>query len=412
MNLAVDLHSHSGYAGGVGTITLEDVSTTMKKKGIDVFGTGDILLPQRFTQLEKSLIDNGNGLFKLSKDDSSLFLLQTEVIFTVKLQGYKNKIIAHHIILFPDFKSVKLCAKLMDKWGQKNTIGRPFIVSENRQEMIGRMEEIIAIHPEIEIIPAHIMTPDGVMGCKNMLQDIEEFYGSFLPNIHAVETGLSADPELLQQIPKISDLTFISNSDCHSAAYNRIGREFTILSLDHISYSEIIRAIRENKLVLTAEFNPAEGRYYKTGHASKRHTNKEEFIIEPLGAKDLICPICNKKMTLGVYDRVKQLRDPNIIPRKRKYIHLIPLVEVIANSLQLKSLTSNKVIKIYEEIIRHFCTEIRLWLTDRNEIVQGLASKIPDQTIAAIIAVKEGKFDFSPAGFDGEYGKLIINKNN
>lgn len=411
MNLAVDLHSHSGYAGGVGRISLEAVANTMKKKGIDVFATGDVLLPQRYLELEKSLIDNLNGLFKLKQDDTSQFLLQTEVIFTVKLEGYKNKIIAHHIILFPNFKTVKKCAQLLGKWKQKNTIGRPFIVSENRDEMVERMEEIIGLHPEIEIIPAHIMTPDGVMGCKNMLNDIEEFYGSFLANIHAVETGLSADPYLLQQIPKVADLTFISNSDCHSAAYNRIGREFTILDVEQVSYSQIIKAIRENNVVLTAEFNPAEGRYYKTGHAGKRHKNKEEFMIEPKSPDDLICPICKKKMTLGVYDRVKQLKDSSIVPKKRKAIHLIPLVEVIANSLNIKSVSSSKVLKIYEEIIRHFSTEIRLWLTSEDILIQTLSNIVPEETLLSILAVKNEKFDFSPPGYDGEYGNLIINKN-
>ena len=410
MNLAVDLHSHSGYAGGVGTILLEDISLTMKKKGIDVFGTGDVLLPQRYLELEEMLFDCGNGLYKLSPQDKSSFLLQTEVILTLKLPAYKNRIVAHHIILFPDFISVKKCAKLMDKWGQKNTIGRPFIVSDNREQMIKRLNEIISIHPDIEIIPAHIMTPDGVLGCKNMLSSIEEFYGSFLPNIHVVETGLSADPELLEQIPGISNLTFISNSDCHSSALNRVGREFTILDVKSISYSDIINSIRENNVVLTAEFNPAEGRYFKTGHSAKRHTNKEEFLIEPKNASDLICPICQKRMTLGVFDRVKQLRDLNIVPLKRKALHLIPLVEVIANSLSLKSVTSTKVTKVYEEIIRHFTTEIRLWLASDQEIRELLDKFIPAETLNAILAVKAERFEFLPPGYDGEYGKLVINK--
>ena len=408
MKLAVDLHSHSGYAGGVGTILLEDISSTMKKKGIDVFGTGDVLLTQRYLELENTLIDNGNGLYKLNLEDSSSFLLQTEVILTVKLDKYKNKIIAHHIILFPDFQSVKKCALLMDKWQQKNTIGRPFIVSENQGQMIERLNEIVSIHPEIELIPAHIMTPDGVMGCKNMLSDIEEFYGSFLSNIHAVETGLSADPEQLEQIPKIANLTFISNSDCHSSALNRVGREFTILDVEDISYSSIIKSIRDNKVILTAEFNPAEGRYFRTGHSAKRHPNKEQFMIEAKSSDDLICPICHKKMTLGVSDRVKQLKDERIIPLKRKSIHLIPLVEVIANSLNLKSITSPKVSKIYEEIIRHFSSEIRLWLTDEIEIRELLDKFIPKETLNAIIAIKNERFEFSPPGYDGEYGKLVI----
>ena len=396
MNLAVDLHSHSGYAGGVGTILLEDVSTTMKKKGIDVFGTGDVLLPQRFQELEEALIDCKNGLYKISANDKSYFLLQTEVILTLRIPGHKNKTVAHHIILFPDFASVKQCAKLMDKWHQKNTIGRPFIVSDNRDQMIKRLEEIISIHPEIEIIPAHIMTPDGVMGCKNMLSDIEEFYGSFLPNIHAVETGLSADPNLLEQIPGIADLTFISNSDCHSSALNRVGREFTILDVDNVSFSDIINSIRENRVVLTAEFNPAEGRYYRTGHSAKRHANKEEILIDPKNVTDLLCPLCHKKMTLGVVDRVKQLRNSDIIPLNRKALHLIPLVEVVANSLTLKSITSTKVTKIYEEIIRHFTTEIRLWLASEQEIRELLDKYIPAETLSAILAVKNESLNFLP----------------
>ena len=43
MHLSVDLHSHSGHAGGVGNIRLEDIARAMRKKGIDVFGTGDCL---------------------------------------------------------------------------------------------------------------------------------------------------------------------------------------------------------------------------------------------------------------------------------------------------------------------------------------------------------------------------------
>jgi len=36
------------------------------------------------------------------------------------------------------------------------------------------------------------MTPDGIYGSKNNLSELTEFYGNFLPNIHAIETGLSA----------------------------------------------------------------------------------------------------------------------------------------------------------------------------------------------------------------------------
>ncbi len=58
MKLVVDLHSHSGYAGGVGQIELTTVSRTMKLKGIDVFGTGDCIFPPRTEELKQELYHN------------------------------------------------------------------------------------------------------------------------------------------------------------------------------------------------------------------------------------------------------------------------------------------------------------------------------------------------------------------
>ena len=128
----------------------------------------------------------------------------------------------------------------MNKWKMKNTIGRPFITSGSQKEMEDQLFEIQNIDPFIEIIPAHVMTPDGIYGSKNNLDELVEFYGSFLPNIRAIETGLSADPKMLEKIPDLANLTFISNSDCHSAALNRIGREFSILNVEDITYKSIV----------------------------------------------------------------------------------------------------------------------------------------------------------------------------
>ena len=113
-------------------------------------------------------------------------------------------------------------------------------------------------------------------------------------------------------------------------------------------------------------------------------------------------------MTLGVYERVQQLKDDTIIPLPRKYIHLIPLVEVIANSLGIKSVTSAKIINVYNEILKRFPSEIKLWLAEEKEIRELLDKYIPQKTMNAIIAVKNEKFEFSPPGYDGEYGKLKI----
>ncbi len=408
MKLAVDLHSHSGYAGGVGQIELTSVSKTMKLKGIDVFGTGDCIFPPRTEELKQELMEVSEGLFALPKDDSK-FLLQTEVIFSTKLVHKRNKTIAHHIILFTDFESIRKMQSLMTKWGMKNTIGRPFITSDTQKELEDQLFEISNIHPLIEIIPAHVMTPDGIFGSKNDLDELSEFYGKFLPKIRAIETGLSADPHMLEKIPDLSNLTFISNSDCHSAALNRIGREFTVLDVDQVNFKSIINAIRQNKVIMTAEFNPAEGRYFLTGHRADRKGHSHEMIFADELPRELICPVCNKKMNLGVRERSIQLQDNSIIPIFRKFMHLIPLIEVIATSQNLKSITSNKVRKLFDIIMSIFPSEIALWQSDSIQVM--LDKRIDPKTINQILAVKKGDFIFQPPGFDGTYGKLIIGDN-
>ncbi len=404
MDLVVDLHSHSGYAGGVGTIKLESVSKTMKYKGIDVFGTGDCIFPKRTEELKNKLNEIYEGLFAL-KNDNSLFLLQTEVILSTKLKGYKNRIVAHHIILFPSFDAIYKMQNLMKKHGFKNTIGRPFIVTQNQKHLEDILFEISQIDKNIEIIPAHIMTPDGIYGSKNMLSELKEFYGDFMQNINAIETGLSADPDMLNQIPDIANLTFISNSDCHSAALNRIGREFTSLKVEEISYNQIINSIRKNKVNFTAEFNPSEGRYYLTGHRKGKFSHKEDTIFNHYQP---VCPVCGKKLVMGVKERCEMLSDENIIPLKRRFFSLIPLTEVIAYSLNLKNPSSKKVYEIFFTILNFYKSEIDMWLSDNIEDV--LDSKIPQKTITFIQAVQKGKFTFEPPGFDGVYGKLKILK--
>ncbi len=123
------------------------------------------------------------------------------------------------------------------------------------------------------------MTPDGILGSKNNLKNISEFYGSF--KINAIETGLSADPAMLERISDLADLTMISNSDCHSEALHRVGREFTMLSVGDFSYPAIIEAIRQNQVEFTAEFQPEEGRYFSTGHKKNGAVIRKTSFLKP-----------------------------------------------------------------------------------------------------------------------------------
>lgn len=405
MKLALDLHSHSGYAGGVGDIPLASVAETMKKKGIDVFGTGDSLLPQRVSELKAQLKDINTGLFLFNNETH--FLLQTEIILSTKLPNKKNKTIAHHIILFPDFGAIERFQYLFIKHKQKNTIGRPFFVTQEQAQLEDLLFEMKDVDPLIEIIPAHVMTPDGIMGSKNQLSSIREFYGQFTPNIRIIETGLSADPSMLNQIADFHSLTMISNSDCHSAALNRIGREFSVVDSESLTYKDIIMALRANQVDYTAEFNPGEGRYFLTGHRKDRPGHTCEVVFtddEPLA---LICPVCQKPMLQGVKNRCAELQDNNLVPLQRKFHALIPLIEAIALALKT-NLNNKKVIETYNTCLLAFGTEIQLWQSKDDLIIKQLSSLTNDAILKHILSIKKGLFSFSPPGYDGVYGNLVL----
>ena len=52
MNIVVDLHSHSPYAGASGKTDFNKLRYVMEIKGIDVYGSGDILLEKWENELD------------------------------------------------------------------------------------------------------------------------------------------------------------------------------------------------------------------------------------------------------------------------------------------------------------------------------------------------------------------------
>ncbi len=409
MALAVDLHAHSSYAGGAGQLNLRNLAGTMRRKGIRVCGTGDCQFPAWQTEYSDQLEETPDGLFRYPNTES-MFLLQTEVIVTTALPGYTHRISAHHVILFPDLGAVQKFTLWMQVRGHKNTIARPFIVCRDSTEVEDSLFEIQALDPLVEIIPAHVLTPDGILGSKNDLTSMREFYGNFTEHIHAVETGLSADPQMLKDIPDLRSLAFVSNSDFHSSALNKVGREYTVLDTDYCTYEAIISAIRSKRIKLTVEFPSREGRYYLTGHRADRHADGAAVCFPQKPPEDFICPNCGRRMLPGVRDRALQLSSDRSADCPQKYQYLIPLIEVIAAALNQKSVSGRKAGEYYEICVAEARTEIRLWSNPEEKLHELLDNKLPREIIQSIAAVQRGAFSFDPAGFDGSYGALKINR--
>lgn len=414
MKLSVDLHSHSGYSGGVGNISLEKVVAAMEFKGIDIFGTGDCLHPFWYSHLKSILKEVENGIFSLPGGSKKYFILQTEIVITapISIDISKRKSV-HMVILFPNFDSIEKTIKLFKKRGVKNTIGRPFVKLESINEVSNFLFELNSLDENILIFPAHVMTPEGVFGSKNPITYLEDFFGDFTKEIKLIETGLSADPIMLDRIPQCRGLNYISNSDCHSASLNRIGREYTCIEIEKMSFKAIRHALTENGILSTFEFNPQEGKFYGTGHRKGKlgHENKN-YIKNDLEVTS-ICPTCNKPLTIGVNDRVRELEisqkiKTNIKNKTRKFKHIIPLMEIIAYGYGVKTISSKKIINTYLNVVEKTGSEVSLWFLDSSEIQKILEPNIPENIVKAIIHVNNSNFKFNPPGFDGEYGKLEI----
>ncbi|MHA1381755.1 MAG: endonuclease Q family protein [Candidatus Helarchaeota archaeon] len=422
MLINVDLHYHSGYSGGVGQIDLSDFLITGPKKGIDIFGTGDCLHILWLKKLQNQLTETtkDSGIFQLKKQRNVKFVLQTELIFTAALNKHRKSV--HIIFLFPSFDSINKTIELFQHWGVKNTIGRPFVVCNDTEDVGHKLNEILDINELIEFIPAHIMTPEGIFGPKNPINSLGDFFSSATKKINVVETGLSADPIILGLIPELDKIGFVSNSDAHSTWLNRCGREFTTLDVEDSDcpYSEIIKAFRSKSIIRTCEFNPTEGKFFLSGHrAGKAKHGKDYCVYSPsYTPKDKVCPICGKKLTIGVLERALELTKIQganrkygyLPPKKQKFIHMVPLIEILAYFFEIKSIKSKRIVKIYDQIINLLGNECEMWFLENSLIREKLENDIHPSIIDLIIQIKNGNFSFSPVGFDGTYGKLVVGK--
>ena len=86
---------------------------------------------------------------------------------------------------------------------------------------------------------------------------------------------------------------------------SRLGREADLLDTG-LSYPELVQAIRTGEGLLgTLEFFPEEGKYHLDGHRNCGVCLTPAETAEQGG----LCPVCGKKLTIGVEHRVEELAD-------------------------------------------------------------------------------------------------------
>ena len=411
MKMIADLHIHSRFSMATSKEgTPENLDFWARKKGISLIGTGDFTHPVWREELKERLVSEGNGLYRLRdayvKEESrkfpgegTRFVVSGEISSIYKKNGKTRKV--HNVILLPSLEAADAMSQRLEKIGNIHSDGRPILGLDSHD----LLEMMLDVCPEGILIPAHIWTPHfSVLGAKSGFDSVEECFEELAPYIHALETGLSSDPAMNWRISKLDRYQLVSNSDAHSPS--KLGREANLLDID-CSYEGLYRAIQTGEgLEGTVEFFPEEGKYHFDGH------RKCGVSLSPVEAERLggICPVCGKKLTMGVDHRVEQLADraEGFVKKDgKKYESLVPLPEVISACMGY-STASKKVQGCFEQMIQTLGTEFDIL---RNVPSEDIKSCAGERIAEGIENVRTGNVKRIP-GYDGEYGKIELFEEN
>lgn len=411
MKMIADLHIHSRFSMATSKEgTPENLDFWARKKGISLIGTGDFTHPVWREELKERLVSEGNGLYRLRDEyvkeesrkfpgEGTRFVVSGEISSIYKKNGKTRKV--HNVILLPGLEAADAMAQRLEKIGNIHSDGRPILGLDSHD----LLEMMLDVCPEGILIPAHIWTPHfSVLGAKSGFDSVEECFEELAPYIHALETGLSSDPAMNWRISKLDRYQLVSNSDAHSPS--KLGREANLLDID-CSYEGLYRAIRTGEgLEGTVEFFPEEGKYHFDGH------RKCGVSLSPVEAERLggICPVCGKKLTMGVDHRVEQLADraEGFVKKDgKKYESLVPLPEVISTCMGY-SAASKKVQGCFEQMIQTLGTEFDIL---RNVPSEDIKSCAGERIAEGIENVRTGNVKRIP-GYDGEYGKIELFDEN
>lgn len=336
--LIADLHIHSRYSRATSRDCVpEQLEWWARRKGIQVIGTGDFTHPAWREELKEKLVPAEEGLYRLKEayrleadgafsQDCPRFMVSGEISSIYKKNGRVRKI--HNVILLPSLEAAEQLAHRLEAVGNIHSDGRPILGLDSRD----LLEITLDVCPQAEFIPAHIWTPHfSLFGAFSGFDTIEECFEDLTGHIHALETGLSSDPPMNWRLSALDRYTLVSHSDAHSPA--KLGREADLFDTT-LSYPDMMQALRDKasgKLAGTIEFFPEEGKYHLDGHRNCQLCLHPEEA-EHYGGK---CPVCGKKLTIGVLHRAQQLADrpEGFRPESAAaFESLVPLPEVIAAS--------------------------------------------------------------------------------
>jgi DNA helicase II / ATP-dependent DNA helicase PcrA len=410
MSFYADLHVHSRYARATSrNADLVELAWWARRKGIAVLGTGDFTHPAWFGELKQGLVPAEPGLFRLRDElDQAVierlprscqgplrFLLTTEVSTAFRRDGRARRM--HHLLYVP---ALETAATLSDRLGRSGNLtedGRPTLAMDAGDLLEATLESGDGAY----LVPAHVWTPwVGVLSATTGFDSIEACYGELARHLFAVETGLSADPPMNWRVSRLDRFRPVSYSDAH--APSRLGREATELATE-LDYFAIRRALETGDgLQGTVEFFPEQGRYHLSGH------RRCGVRLEPAEARRarMRCPVCGRRLTMGVLQRVEDLADrpAGVRPAGAAgWRNLLALDELVAGVTGVGP-TSKTVRRTIDAMVELLGPEL--------PILERLPLEAIDKAGFSAVAeaigkVRRGEVVRDP-GFDGQYGSIRV----
>ncbi len=402
-----DLHIHSRYSRATSKdCTPEHLDLWAGKKGIHIVGTGDFTHPAWREELTEKLEPAEDGLYVLKdgyriKDGeipgevSPRFVITGEISSIYKKNGKVRKV--HSLIILPGLEDAERISAKLEQIGNIHSDGRPILGLDCHD----LLEIILELCPRAVYVPAHIWTPHfSLFGAFSGFDTVEECFGDLAPYIHAMETGLSSDPPMNWRVSALDRYQLISNSDAHSPA--KLGREANLFDIP-LSYEGMSRAIQTGEgLYGTIEFFPEEGKYHMDGHRKCNLCLTPSDTLKYNG----ICPVCGRKITIGVSHRVEELSDREegyIRENAKPFESLVPLPEVIGASSG-HSAVSVKVQREYQKMLSGLGPEFEIL---RNLPLEDIRRAAGTRVAEGIGRLRRGQVERIP-GFDGEYGVIKL----
>ncbi len=399
-----DLHIHSRYSRATSRdCTPEYLDLWARKKGIDIVGTGDFTHPAWRSELMEKLEPAEDGLYVLKKEyrlekegvpDTHPRFVVTGEISSIYKKGERVRKV-HSLLILPGLEEADALARRLELIGNIHSDGRPILGLPCRD----LLEIMLETSQKGIYVPAHIWTPHfSLFGAFSGFDTMEDCFEDLTPHIHALETGLSSDPPMNWRVSALDRFNLISNSDAHSPA--KLGREANLFDIE-LSYEGLARAIQEGEgLAGTIEFFPEEGKYHFDGH------RKCGLCISPSETAEYgnKCPVCGKKITIGVLNRVEQLADREegyVLKEGRPFESLVPLLEVIGASMGI-SPAGKKAGEQYESMTGVLGSEFSILRKIPIEDIRKAAGPLIAEGISRL---RKGEVERTP-GFDGEYGKI------